>query len=433
MAAPSLAHPSPIRCPACAEDIRPLPDPHAPVLFVPCGHTVCGLCAEAILALPKSRAPSAPDAAVAPEPTCPQCPICSKAIGHTAPNSALGELAGPCHTVAGDAGPVPSAADHCPLHPDHPLELYCKCEGTVICTKCALEVHKGHEFVTLCMAAEELSTVVTRVVKVCQEGAAVLRDGIPVVADTKAALKQAKAAAIDRLKATIVMLKKELDTHELSMTVQLTAVYDERMKALDAQVVELAVSVDQLQAATALCETARGTMSPLKLAQAVECGEKMSALVKPFEGPVASALVDIVSTPQLVVNAITSLSKLKVKDDAPPPLRSPGPAPGPVAPTPSPVPRVCMPFPWYLSQLVRFVCSCGCPQWFHGRTGDKLIFIKKSGVRRHNPRWDFSSMGNFHAECRCDNYDSLPPYPEEVFIFRCRGHVEKPAGSCWYA
>ncbi|MDR3738277.1 MAG: hypothetical protein P4L40_04575, partial [Terracidiphilus sp.] len=98
--------------------------------------------------------------------------------------------------------------------------------------ECAAEEHAGHECVPLCNAAEGLTNTVRGLLG--SGGVTALQQCLPVVADTKAALGAAKDAAICRFCGVIEALKGELDAHAARVIGEVTRVYNERVKALDA-------------------------------------------------------------------------------------------------------------------------------------------------------------------------------------------------------
>lgn len=113
---PAPLHPTPVCCPACAEDLRAAPHPAAPSLIQPCGHSVCGECAAAVAVV-----------------AAPLCPICAADIVSTAPNTALGALG---EAAVADA-PAPTVAPcwDCARESEHDGEV-CVLPSTHCCTVC---------------------------------------------------------------------------------------------------------------------------------------------------------------------------------------------------------------------------------------------------------------------------------------------------------
>lgn len=328
------------------------PDPHAPVLLHPCGHSVCGLCAEVIVRPP-------------PPASAAQCPICSEKITLNFPNSALGALAeaafaayeppaavvlcadcvrereedetydvSPASHECAQCGKLlceahqpahgkrkghsvvrlPSAAGapptHCPAHAGTPLSLFCYGDKRLICAMCTLTTHRGYAFVDVAQARQDLSASVRALAGKCESGAGVLLKGAAIVGVTQARLTSAKDATVAQLAATVASVKQELDKYESGVRQRVLDIYTARMKALEAQADALAVTAEQLMSAVGVCAAAVRDGSPVLLAQAQEDCGKMSALAKDFAGPVEQCILDIAFSPRAVLDGLASLSTL---------------------------------------------------------------------------------------------------------------------------
>lgn len=317
----SAADAAPLCCPTCAEDLRAGPDAHAPVLLQPCGHSLCGLCADAV--------------AHPPPPSPASCPICCALISSNTPNAALGELAEALHSRLGTecAGALPCgdcvreraegvdipvlpathlcstcskamcddhrpphnrlvAAGHvvesvgpttrCPLHPSLELDMMCVTDEQLLCAKCALVTHSDHPLWELADAAPSLTLQLQDARSACVAGAQAADANAEAVLRSVEELRASTAECMSRFHAEIAELKAALDRCGEEYAGRCMAVCAQREKALEAQNTMLTVSASQLRAAVSVCDAALAARAPIQLLTACTTVKRMSAVSTPF-------------------------------------------------------------------------------------------------------------------------------------------------------
>lgn len=86
-----------------------------------------------------------------------------------------------------------AVSGRCPDHPDHPLTTLCSTDGAVICSKCCLGPHKGHD-VTDLPPADKLAGMVTTMAGYRRRGAHTLTETVNKVKAVRRALDRAQEA-----------------------------------------------------------------------------------------------------------------------------------------------------------------------------------------------------------------------------------------------
>ena len=356
MAAPAPPSPDPCPppcCPSCASCFRVAPHPHAPVALLPCAHSVCGLCGDAVLAgggpCPVCQTPivsthpnvalgeageaaaaasipppaacedcareAADDAEYEVSPAVAKCAACDKKLC-TLHGATHGKRRGHDASVPLDGAPIVARPAHdcqCATHAGNPISLFCNTDNTVMCGLCLAEGHLGHEFVKIAVATDALTAKVRALVDECARGADTLLRAIPDEEETKAALGIAKTAALSTLDSIASSLKTAVDAQCALLAQAVTDVYDERTKAVGVRLDTLTVSAAQLRSCGSVCGAALRGDSPVALARASQCGACVRTLATP-PGPPVCPVIRVVANTDAVIAAIAAVATLDVGD-----------------------------------------------------------------------------------------------------------------------
>jgi hypothetical protein len=286
-------------------------------MILECAHTVCAACMEALSFV---------------KPVC--CPVCSAATSGGARNHAMVEVAEAAwmdeadETVGGDvtttnivrvvrkdcfapllgvncgevlcdgyctarlALPIEPVVRPCPAH-GLPANLFCMQHTAMACTNCVIEHHMDHrcdvmEVGHACAAiADKLIPLLDRLAAT----SAALETG-------SASLTGAKANLVAHVEASIARFQTVADdTIEDRATTIAAArsVCDDRLKALEAQSDELAVSAGQLAACVAGGKAAIARGHPVSMAHALDSALAMIELEKVEVLPRVPLKLDIVA------------------------------------------------------------------------------------------------------------------------------------------
>lgn len=342
----------PVTCPSCASDLRETVDDSIPMLLVPCGHSLCRACCDAVM----TAQPIDLFATEPARPPQPLCPVCRSGISSTSVNAglaALGEAAVAdgdesvavamaaeglqwCHACQSEGETVPSsftcapcgmgfcepdAAKHrrrrpdhallpvsedvavslgsatcprCPKHPGSEMNHFCVTDACVMCSECALYDHAGHEFGRGDTVIASLRGAVRDMRQVCNTGAATMQAGLAGVAETVKEVKAAHQVTIPAFLASVEQIKALLDARAAELVERVHRVYGDKMKALEGQEEELCVSAAQLAACVRVCDLALSSSVPSQLSRALLTSQRMSALAKRSTVPIVSPALRIV-------------------------------------------------------------------------------------------------------------------------------------------
>ena len=289
---PAAASTFSIPCPACEDRLHGHPHPSAPHVLSPCGHSICGECARAVL-----------------QTTSPVCPVCELAVEAEELNVALGELAEvenaevgdwdrECLDIADDActpakrgrpstdsGPetLPPAQLWCPAHPEQLVVGWCSADSRMVCAVCATEpTHTDHDIRRIsdeCILMD-LQTQARELAQQCSSGAQHFRHSLVSVGEATAVLAMNKDSAVEEVKRTRAELVQAAMAMEETVLKTIVQSYEARLKRLQRQAEVLAVSADQLESAGRSCFIAAkmpGTAA-LALASACHCAARTTSM-----------------------------------------------------------------------------------------------------------------------------------------------------------
>ena len=279
-------------CPCCDGLLATLEGP--PVLFVPCGHTVCPSCAEAVSLCP-------------PDGSAGTCCVCDSAIHTTVFNTQLVALGSDDRQETQDVGAAvndgpKAAADltsspfRCGRHPDKELLFVCEEFGTALCSVCAGEYNgftapKLVPFAdgaapALELLLEEFESTVIRANRV--EATATCGAANVVTAGETAALQT---------KEVFASLRESLDRQEARLLQAVGAETRRRAKVLEAQATELAVTRTQTQAVVRMGQSALASADPAAIARAHKLAHASRGLLDPHlalkASPALEARLDV--------------------------------------------------------------------------------------------------------------------------------------------
>ena len=307
-------------CPCCGDKFGTVTGAVAiPVLFSPCGHTVCCVCAEAA------------SLAVRDSETA-MCCVCDTYIRMSVPNTGvLGpvqfETVAVCGTAPSDGGfccwsphvddegfiPPPSPSTSvaepgasvvlsvkCCKHPELDV-LFTDAVGATLCEVCARDrditgwvfPFVGNAEPVLSLLLEDFECAVVRMRR--SEAAAV--SGIAAVVD-------AGETAMEQTKAACATLRRMFDAREASLLQEAGAETRRRVKVLEAQAGELATTASQAQAVIRVGRAALVSADPGAIARAHKLAHTSRGLLDPHlalkVSPKLTAQIDVAAIQRIL-------------------------------------------------------------------------------------------------------------------------------------
>ena len=247
-------------------------------MFVPCGHTVCAECGEAI--------------ETAGGMTC--C-VCGLVATKLVPNTPLRDALAVCAGVTRDVDSMPAGGDATPLvsapvtpggiahaasapgksgdgeplccdgHPDREALCFCPQDGTLLCVECVtMGGHNTHGVVQ----PDALATMLGPLLAMFEDGAAEMSAlAAPVLAGA-VEVSSSGEAAVMRAKDVFAHLHELLDKREALVLHTISAESKRRAKALETQAAELEVTIAQGRAVVQAGRAALETLDPSAIARA---------------------------------------------------------------------------------------------------------------------------------------------------------------------
>ena len=281
-------------CPCCNGLLGALEE--APVLFSPCGHTVCPACADAV--------------GLCTTDDGPLCPVCDTPIRETGRNPEV-TIAANAWTVAaarvrvdpppdvvattlgGDGGLEEGGVPcgdlelvQCQRHPNQYVYYVCRVSGTPLCMACISDI--DHEVQCCTSHWGNLRPFVEGVepaleVLLDEFESSVRRSGHAEVAATAgvAAVIAAGEVAAEQTKKMFASLRKQLDAREASLSQEVRAETRRRTKVLETQAAELSVTAAQAQAVVRVGRTALSGADPVAIARAHKLAFTSRGLLDP--------------------------------------------------------------------------------------------------------------------------------------------------------
>ena len=348
---PSSHHDAVPVCPCCMMPFRGTQSDDTPCSFLPCGHTACASCAEAVAASSICPVCSTstqgivlqdlglaafaesvmkgggvlPAASSAPmcadcegdedvEPATHMCRSCSDLLV-CAIHEPLHSRKKKHETVPLGTAP-PAGSGQCPLHPGTPCSRFCTTDNRVICAECALGEHASHSMQLLETCTVDFKSALADALAVCALGSSRAANGHAKLLQARQRLLDRKEVSCMRLEADAAAVKAAIDTHVSSVIAAASREVTLRLKAIDVQLDQLTVATNQLACAAAMCQRAVEAGSKLDCALALQSAARVAVLATPYQGPCVSTVVEVLSSLEDLISGIAGCTRLRLGVDA---------------------------------------------------------------------------------------------------------------------
>ena len=287
-----------------------------------CGHTVCSACADAMAIMsPPQCLLCKSDVHEAPTPNT-GFAVFADAVAAAQGKDDEGRTAGPALSAGvGVSGP-PSAPSTCAVHAGTVCTVLCLTHGRGLCSGCDMAAHSScvtapidSGLISSHVATSTLATLVDHCRVSCErtiEGSAALQAA-------RNRLITRKAVSLMELHACAAELKAVIDEHVASRVADVESRAKAALKALDAQLTALSVTVGQFECVAAM---ARFFMAPVDATAAsllprdsatfacvFESVARTAALGIPYKGPVVPTNVGVAVPPKAFADLKASLAE----------------------------------------------------------------------------------------------------------------------------
>ena len=128
-------------------------------------------------------------------------------------------------------------ADHCFVHEDKELELYCETCGELICHKCALKggKHHSHDYEELNVASEKYKKEIKSSLEPMEKQVTTIKKALALIEQCRGEISDQRAAIEDNIHVTFRRLQEVLTVRETELIGHLHQTTQKKMKGLAAQ------------------------------------------------------------------------------------------------------------------------------------------------------------------------------------------------------
>ena len=144
--------------------------------------------------------------------------------------------------------------EHCSVHPDKLLELFCKEEGCFICLGCAVVKHRDHEYEEVFAVAEQYRAEIDCTLSDVRAGLKKLEKAVDEVRDRQSQIQLRKLENTLRVEKTFEEIMLALNKRKKQITDNINETAAGRIKALDKQCEELTNKCAQMKSYLELVE-----------------------------------------------------------------------------------------------------------------------------------------------------------------------------------
>ena len=142
---------------------------------------------------------------------------------------------------------LPEKVEMCPVHPNKPLELYCRCEEVLICRDCIIKKHKDHDYDVISDVVDGEKKILKEALPGIQQLIDEVEGAINGVKSKRQVVKNRKEENFHRLDDAFRTLHAALDERNRLLQQQMTQDTEGKDKCLTIQEDELCFLLSQLK------------------------------------------------------------------------------------------------------------------------------------------------------------------------------------------